>query len=243
MKTSTKTKLSLEEVMTQLEEMGNPNTKKILMKHGAKEPFFGVKVADLKTIVKKVKKDHDLALQLYATGNSDAMYLAGLISDEEKMTKNDLQNWAENANWYMISEYTVPWTTAETKFAEELADQWIESENEGIASAGWATWSNIVLLKKDEDLDLDKLEALMKKAEESIHAGENRVNYTKNGFIIAAGGSVKALTEKAKEAGRRIGKVKVNMGETACKVPFIPEYLEKMEKMGRIGKKKKTVKC
>lgn len=100
--------MTLNDVMKELEAMGNEQTKKVLMKHGAKEPIFGVKVGDLKKIVKKVKKDHDLSLAIYNTGNSDAMYLAGLIADENQITKEQLQSWAEKANWYMISEYTVP---------------------------------------------------------------------------------------------------------------------------------------
>ena len=79
--------MTLQEVMTELEAYGNPQTKKTLIPHGAKEPFFGVKVADLKKILKKTKKNHDLSLELYATGNSDAMYLAGLMADEKKISK------------------------------------------------------------------------------------------------------------------------------------------------------------
>ena len=82
--------MTTHEIMSQLEAMGNESTKKTLMKHGAREPFFGVKVEDLKKIVKIVKKDYKLSLELYATGNSDAMYLAGLIADEKKMKKEML---------------------------------------------------------------------------------------------------------------------------------------------------------
>jgi len=35
------------------------------------------------------------------------MYLAGLIADDAKMTKKDLQKWVENATWGMVGEYTV----------------------------------------------------------------------------------------------------------------------------------------
>ncbi|WP_366414818.1 hypothetical protein [Paenibacillus sp. GP183] len=38
----------LEEVMNNLEEMGTEQTKRTFMRHGAKEPLFGVKVGDLK---------------------------------------------------------------------------------------------------------------------------------------------------------------------------------------------------
>ncbi|HSD15124.1 MAG TPA: DNA alkylation repair protein, partial [Flavobacterium sp.] len=68
------------EIMAQLESFGSENIKKILLKHGVKEPFFGVKIEHLKTIEKKIKKDYALALELYATNNADAMYLAGLIA-------------------------------------------------------------------------------------------------------------------------------------------------------------------
>jgi hypothetical protein len=33
------------------------------------------------------------------------------------------------------------------------------------------------------------------------------------------------------------------MGETACKVPDALAYIEKIESMGRIGKKRKTMRC
>lgn len=85
------------EVLTELESYGNENTKRVLLKHGAREPFFGVKVGDLKKVVKKIKVDHPLALKLYDTGNTDAMYLAGLICDPGQMTKADLNHWMKNA--------------------------------------------------------------------------------------------------------------------------------------------------
>ena len=79
-----------EEVLEELKSYGNEGTKKVALNHGAREPIFGVKVQDMKKIVKKVKKNHQLSLELYATGNADAMYLAGLIADEHKISKDEL---------------------------------------------------------------------------------------------------------------------------------------------------------
>jgi 3-methyladenine DNA glycosylase AlkD len=95
--------MTSQEILSELESYGSQSIKNVLIKHGAKEPFFGVKVGDLKGIQKKIKKNYELSLDLFATGNSDAMYLAGLIADDKKMTKTDLQNWVENAYWYMLS--------------------------------------------------------------------------------------------------------------------------------------------
>jgi hypothetical protein len=39
--------MTVDEVMRELERLGNPTTKRTLMKHGAREPFFGVKIEEL----------------------------------------------------------------------------------------------------------------------------------------------------------------------------------------------------
>src|ERR1700738_922010 len=97
------------EIVEEIKSLGNEATKKVLVKHGAREPFFGVKVEHLKKIQKRIKKDHALALELYDTGISDAMYLAGLIADDQQMSRKDLQRWADGAYWSLLSECTVPW--------------------------------------------------------------------------------------------------------------------------------------
>lgn len=72
-------------IMQKLESLGNEQIKKIYIKHGAKEPLFGIKTMDLRPIVREIKKNYDLSIKLYETGNYDAMYLAGLIADPLKM--------------------------------------------------------------------------------------------------------------------------------------------------------------
>jgi 3-methyladenine DNA glycosylase AlkD len=213
------------------------------MKHGAKEPIFGVKVADLKKILKKTKKNHELSLELYETGNSDAMYLAGLMADESKITKEQLNDWVKQAYWSYLSEYAVPWVAAETIFGFELGLEWIKSENEGIASAGWSTLAYFSAVNKDEDLDIAMYRKLLEKIEKEIHNAQNRVKYTMNGFVISVGSYVQELTEKTIEVGENIGKIEVNMNGTACKVPFAKDYIQKIIDKQRVGNKRRTARC
>jgi 3-methyladenine DNA glycosylase AlkD len=231
------------EILDELKSYGSESIKKIFLKHGAREPFYGVKVEALKKIQKRVKKDHALALALYDTGNSDAMYLAGLIADEKKMTKADLNHWAKNAYWYMISEFTVPWVAAESDHGHELALEWMRSDQENMAAAGWCTYAGLLALTPDEKLDKAEIRSLLATIEKGIHTAQNRVKQTMNGFVIAVGGSVPKLTELAKETGKKIGIVTVDMGGTACKTPYSPEYIDKIIQRGALGKKKKTVRC
>src|SRR5262245_38535949 len=136
--------MTADDIVAELRSLGSESIKKVLLKHGAREPFFGVKVEDLKKIQKRIKMDYQLALDIYDTGISDAMYLAGLIADDARMTKKDLQRWVDQAYWSMISEYTVPWVASGSKHGHELALKWIESKKESIAGAGWATLSSLV---------------------------------------------------------------------------------------------------
>jgi 3-methyladenine DNA glycosylase AlkD len=234
--------VNAEQIIAELKPLGTEGYRRILRSHGVKEPLLGVKIEELKKIQKRVKKDYQLALDLYETGIYDAMYLAGLIADDLKMTPQDLQRWAEQAG-HGISEYTVAWVAAGSMHGRELALQWIESPKEGVASAGWAALSGLVAMTDDAKLDLAELEKLLERVERTIHQQPNDVRYVMNGFVIAVGSYVKALTERALQSAARIGEVYVNMGATACKVPSAPDYIRKVQERGAIGKKRKTVKC
>lgn len=235
--------MTKKEVLDALEAFGEERTKNTYLKHGAKEPLFGVKVGDLKKILKKTKKNHALSLELYATGNSDAMYLAGLMADEQQITKAHLEDWVSKAYWYYLSEFTVPWLAAETDFGFELATQWIESQEEGIAAAGWATLSNFASIRPDEVLDIEAYSQLLDRAAKEIDNAPNRVRYTMNGFVIAAGSYIPALTQKAQEMAVKIGNVSVEMAGTACKVPLASAYIQKVIDKDRVGKKRKQARC
>src|ERR1051326_1575904 len=109
-----RTKMTAEEIVAEIEPLGTEGYRKVIRNHGVKHPVFGVKIEELKKIQKRVKKDYQLALDLYATGIYDAMYLAGLIADDLKMTKKDLQHWVDTANCAMLCDYTVAWVAAES---------------------------------------------------------------------------------------------------------------------------------
>lgn len=237
MKTKT---ITVQEILDELKGFGDESLKQRYIKHGAKEPFFGVKVQDLKKIQKKVKKNHELAMELYATGNSDAMYLAGMIADEKKISKKELQEWAKEAYWYFLFEYTVPWVAAESDYGSELGLEWIESKEEGIAAAGWATLAYDASIKPDSELDLKVYRHLLERIEKQIHKAQNRVRYTMNGFVITVGSAIEELSSQALSVANTIGAVEVEMGQTACKVPLAHEYIQKIVDKGRVGKKRKS---
>jgi 3-methyladenine DNA glycosylase AlkD len=235
--------MTSKEVLKKLEQLGNEGTAKVLMKHGAKYPCYGVKVAELKKIQKQVKTNHGLAIELFNSGVFDAMYLAGLIMDGASMTKKELMSWADTNYGSSISSYTVPWVATENKLGPELALQWIESDKEFVAVSGWATLSCIVSIRSDEELDIDLLRKLLNRVIENIHTSPNKVKQAMNNFVISLGCYVTPLSAEALKAAEKIGKVKVDVGDTNCKIPAATEYINKLKAKGAIGKKRKEIKC
>jgi 3-methyladenine DNA glycosylase AlkD len=231
--------------MAELKAKGNEKTRATYLRHGMPlERTLGVSIADLKVIAKRIKGQQDLACQLYETGVMDAMYLAGMVADGRQMTRKQLQGWADGAaGMPMISEYTVPWVTIENAQGLELAREWVKSTEEHVASSGWCSFSGVLATREDGALDLVEIEKLLGTVMKQIHRAKNRARYAMNGFVIAVGSYVKPLLAEAKAAARKIDVVNVDVGDTACKVPVASDYIAKMEAAGRIGKKKKTIRC
>ena len=236
--------MTAQEILDELKPLGSESYKRMMMKnHGVREPCFGVKIGDMKKIVKRIKKDHRLALDLYATGNYDAMYLAGLIADDAKMSKADLNRWAEQAYAGSLPGATVAWVAAGSPYGRELALEWIRSDKPLVAAAGWSTLCGLVALKDDADLDLQELKGLVRRVKKEIHQAPDAVRYAMNQFIICTGGYVAELTDLAIRTGEEIGPVSADLGNNSCEVFSAPDYIRKMQAKGVIGKKRKTVKC
>jgi 3-methyladenine DNA glycosylase AlkD len=235
--------MTADEIVRQLKSLGTATYKKVLRSHGVGEPVFGVKIEDLKKLLKPIKKDYRLALELYDTGIYDAMYLAGLITDDVKMTKSDPRRWLRSAKCAMSTDYTVPWVPAESVHGRELAMEWIESKDESEAAAGWATLGSLVAITDDNDLDRSEIKRLLERVHRTIHSQPDRVRNAMNRFVIAVGSYVRPLTDLAVETARRFSPITVDSGGTACKVPDAAEYIRKVRDRGAIGKKPKTAKC
>lgn len=235
--------MTLDDVMEELAQLGTESTKKTHMRHGAPEPLFGVRIGDMKPLIKKLKGQQELALDLYATQNSDAMYLAGLLADGGKMTRKQLDQWANSATWHMIAGYTVPWVTSDNPKAVEIASKWIDSKKELVAVAGWSTLASVASVVPDEGLPIDNFSDWLDRCTSTIHTSANRVRYAMNSFVISVGTYVAPLGTQAITVARKIGKVEVDVGETDCKIPDAESYILKCRGGKVAAPKRKTCRC
>ncbi len=235
--------MPLDEIMAQLEALGSEQTGKVLRRHGAIDPFFGVKVGDLKPIAKKLKGKQELALELYDTGNSDAQYLAGMIAKGAEMTKPQLNRWAKTAAWGLISGNTVAWVASENKAGLSLALKWIDAKKESVVRSGWSTLCAMAGIQPDEDLPVDTFAHLLDRVVRDLPAATDDVRYSMNNFVICVGTYVAPLGDAAIATARALGKVEIDMGETACKVPDAEPYIMKCRRGNPVAPKRKTFRC
>jgi hypothetical protein len=241
---SPSTRPTAAEIIAALKPLGKESYQRVMTKnHGVKAPCYGVPISELKKFQKAIRQDYQLALDLYDSGVYDAMYLAGLIADDQRMTKADLQHWAAQAIGGCLPGTTVPSVAAGSPAGPALAAQWIQDSDPRIAAIGWATHSARISITDDAHLDHAELRRLLGHIKKSIHDAPDEVRYQMNSFVIAVGCYVTSLTELALQTAKAIGPVQADLGNNDCQVPDAAAYILKVQKLGKLGKKRKSTKC
>lgn len=226
--------MTIDEVMTELEKMGTAQNRKIYKRHGSHEPLFGVSFANLKILKKKIKVNHPLAEQLWATGNMDAQTLATMVADPKQMTEEAIEEWVKDTKYYCLVDLFAGNIAAKSAFAHSLLEKWTKSDDEWIGRAGWHVLAQLAM--NDETLTDDDFSPYLETIEKDIHNRENRTREAMNMALIAVGSRNGALEPKAIKIAGIIGKVEVDHGETSCKTPDAAAYIKRTR--ARHAKKK-----
>ena len=235
--------MDVETVMQELEALGKERTKKIYLSNGAHEPLFGVATGAMKPIAKKIKINQQLAEELYATGNYDAMYFAGIIADPKAMTESDFNRWIDAAYFYMLSDYVVAVTLAEAVIAQDVADKWIASGQELKMSAGWSCYCWLLGNRPDNQFSESKISNMLDIVEKEIHESPERTKAAMNNFLYTVGVSFLPLNEKAIEVAREVGTVEIKREKKKNSLLNAYESIQKEKDRGRLGFKRKYVRC
>jgi 3-methyladenine DNA glycosylase AlkD len=217
--------MSLTEVMRALEKAGSEQTRKTYRRHGAKGPMFGVSFGTLGALQKRIRVDHELALQLWDTGNVDARNLAMKIADPALIKPSDLDRWARE-NGMRGCDLYIGSIASESPHGTAKAREWLASSDVRLRAVGWTLVG--ILANRDEATPDDAFAKRLEQIEKSIHSAPNEEKGAMNGALIAIGGRSTPLRKAACAAAKRIGKVEVDHGDTACRTPDAIPYIEKM---------------
>lgn len=232
--------LTLKETMQKLSSLGTERNRLIYSRYGMTGELFGVSFGDLKTLTKQIKVDHALALELWETGNHDARHLATQIADPKTMTEKQIDSWVKGLGDYVACDFLAE-LVAKTPFAGAKTKEWIASKDEWVGRSGW----NLVARRAMDDPSLtdSELEKLLTTIEKTIHGSKNFTRHAMNMALIAIGIRNDSLEKKAVAAAKRIGKVEVDHGQTACVTPDAVAYIAKTRahyaKKEKVGSKAK----
>lgn len=217
------TAMTLTQTLQQLEAAGSAQTRKTYARHGVGSKMFGVSYAVLGKLTKQIKRDHPLALALWASGWHDARVLATFIADPQQSEAAMLDAWVIGAESRPLSG-AVAKLVAATASGEALATKWCADSREYVAVAGWDVVAELALKSTLPDT---KFAVWLKTIEREIPGAQNFVRYAMNGALIAIGVRNAKLEKLAVAAAKRIGKVEVDHGETGCKTPDAVAYIAK----------------
>jgi 3-methyladenine DNA glycosylase AlkD len=235
------------QTMKALEAAGSQTTRKTYLRHGACEPLFGVRYADLYKLVKQIGTDHALAEQLWKTGNHDAMVLATMIADPAQMKATTLDQWVKAVKSQPMLD-AIAGLVTKTKHAMRCFAKWIDSKQEWTTATGWHVLMGGCCGRPGEpaseiaEQEDAFYEAHLKRIEAEIHDSPNRVRHSMNGALIGIGCRGGSLMKQALAAAKRIGKLEVDHGDTSCKTPDAAAYIRKTVEHQKKKKKKKTAK-
>jgi 3-methyladenine DNA glycosylase AlkD len=205
--------------------MGTAQNVKVYKRHGAGENLFGVSFANLNKLKRQIKVDHELATELWKTGNTDAMSLATMIADPTEITSASADDWLKSVSYGLVADLLAG-VVAKSKHGLSKFKKWSKSKKEYTRQCGYGVLAS--MLRDDESQVSDELciETLTR-IETEIHTSPNCARQVMNGALISIGIYKPQLQAKAIAACRRIGKVIVDHGETSCKTPDAEAYIRK----------------
>ncbi|GGA40635.1 DNA alkylation repair protein [Paenibacillus physcomitrellae] len=235
--------MNFETVMQELEALGKERLKKMYLSNGAREPLFGVATGEMKPIFRKTKLNQALAEQLYATGNYDAMYFAGIIAEPNAMTESDYDRWMDSAYFYMLSDFVVAVTLSEADIAQDVADKWMASGEDLKMSAGWSCYCWLLGSRPDSEFSEGKLSQMLEQVEKTIQGAPERTKYSMNNFLYTVATSYLPLHDKAVAAAKAVHPVEVKDNKGKIKTLNAVENIQKMADRGKLGFKRRHVRC
>lgn len=218
--------MTTKEILAQLKSLGNEARRKHNIKAGASDNQFGVKLGDLRTLAKKIKTDHELALQLWDTGNVEAQLLATLIIKPTSLTTSELDKLTRSTTCAQVADWLNAYVVAQHPEKDSLREKWMKAKDRWAARAGW----NLTASRINKGTDDSDLSALLDRIEKEMPKAMPEVQWTMNNTLGAIGIHNPKLRKRAVAIGEKIGLYRDWPVSKGCTPPYVPTWVEAMVK-------------
>ena len=224
--------MTLKEALTKLESLGDEKRREWNIKNGAgKLKQFGVAMGDLRTLAKKIKTNHELALQLWKTGNIDAQLLAILLMKPKSLSATEVDKMVREAKYAWVADWFNAYLVKEQPPAdkEKLRIKWMKGKDGWAARAGWNLTASRIN-KGGKDVDGLDLPGLLDRIEKEMPKAKPEVQWTMNNTLMAIGIQHAAHRKRAIAIGERVGLHKDWPVSKGCIPPYVPVAVPAMAK-------------
>ncbi|MEV6237868.1 DNA alkylation repair protein [Lentzea sp. NPDC051838] len=207
--------------MAELAALEDPKARAVNEKHG---DDHGVNLSRLRAVAKRLKTQQDLAVELWATGDTAARLLALLICRPKAFTRDELDTMLREAYRPKVHDWLVNYVVKKSTHAEDLRATWFGDPDPVVASAGWALTTDRVA-KKPEGLDLD---GLLDTIDAEMKGAPERLQWAQNHCLAQIGIEHPSLRARAIEIGERLEVLKDYPTPPNCTSPFAPTWINEM---------------
>jgi len=194
------------EILKQLESLADPKAVEGMTRFGiSAKNTYGIPLPNLRKIAREIRKDHDLARQLWSSGIHEARILASLIDDPKKVTEGQMESWARDFDSWDVCDQCCSNLFDKTALAFDKAVQWSERDEEFVKRAGFVLMSTLAVhAKKAKDEDFTKFLPIIKR---ESNDERNYVKKAVNWALRQIGKRNLRLNAKAVETAKQIQRI------------------------------------
>jgi 3-methyladenine DNA glycosylase AlkD len=214
------TNTTLKEVMRQVAALEKPGIREANERHG---DDHGVNVTHLRALAKQLKTQHELALQLWATGDTAARLLATLVCRPKSLSAVELDAMVRDIRSPKLLDWFIVNVVKPSGHAEPLRVGWKE-DNELVGRAGWSLTTARVI-KSAAGLDL---EALLDDIEREMKQAPAHKQWAMNHCLAEIGIHHRAHRKRAIEIGKRLAVLIDYPASPGCTPPYAPIWIVEM---------------
>ena len=215
------TDTQLAAVMAELDALADPKVREANEKRG---DDHGVNLSKLREVAKRLKTQHDLALELWATDDTAARLLALLICRPKLYSADELDAMLREARAPKVHDWLVNYVVKKSPHMEELRVRWFSDPDPVVASAGWALTTERVV-KKPDGINLT---GLLDTVESEMKDAPDRLQWAMNHCLAEIGIQNADLRSRAIDIGERLEVLKDYPTPPNCTSPFAPIWIAEM---------------
>lgn len=210
--------------LEELAQLEDPKARAINERHGND---YGVNLTKLRAVAKALKRDPELARQLWATDDTAARLVALLICKPKEFTADELDTMLREARTPKVHDWLIGYVVTKGPHVEALRERWMRDTDPVVASAGWALTAHRIAKGTDDGLDHD---ALLSTIESQMSTAHDRLQWEMNTTLAQIGIAHPQFRDRALAIGERLEVLKDYPTAPGCTSPFAPIWISEMVK-------------